>query len=650
MALLDIEDGFWALRRQLEALVGRRLADTVLQQAGANGGASFARNFIGRPPATDCAQVLRDCIAAYQAAGFGRFEVEVLAWPLGRAIVHGADTFEAWMVRQHGQTTSDPVCAYTAGVLVGFVNVLSERHDVVCVERACQAQGEETCLFELIPADQATGATVVSFDPDPSLSHQLNLLEILFDRMPMGIAIFDRELKLRRCNPTWAAFIGSYTKTQVSQVAPGVNIFDLEPGTEQTLMPLFEHVFAGETVRQEAIRLETGGIVSYWDVVLTPLFEDGQVVGILDVSIDATQRMEAFHALKESEANFRSFLENATHFAIYRLAIDPDNPYGGKVLMVSPSLKEIVGMDDPYRFESWFENIHPDDVDRVIAANQRSVALGETYDQPVRVYHPQKEAWIWLHTISSPVFDSSGRPTYVNGIVLDITRQKLAEEQLAQQEKERIRGEQEARLAERNRLARELHDAVTQTLFSSSLIAEVLPKLWERNPDEGRRRSEELRQLTRGALAEMRTLLLELRPSALIEADPGGLFRHLVEAFTSRTRVPAQFTSEGDRDLPPDVKVVLYRIAQEALNNVSKHAGARQVTLRLLSGPDQVELSICDDGRGFDLSAIPFEHLGLGIMQERAESIGARLSITSQIGEGTEVSVIWPARESQEIV
>ena len=100
MALLDIEAGFWGLRRQMEALVGRRLTDAVLQQAGANGGASFARAFVGQ--AGD-AQALRDYIAAYQAAGFGQFEVEVLDWPfgyaqdrpIGRVLVRAREAFEA---------------------------------------------------------------------------------------------------------------------------------------------------------------------------------------------------------------------------------------------------------------------------------------------------------------------------------------------------------------------------------------------------------------------------------------------------------------------------------------------------------------------------------------------------------------------------
>ncbi len=206
-------------------------------------------------------------------------------------------------------------------------------------------------------------------------------------------------------------------------------------------------------------------------------------------------------------------------------------------------------------------------------------------------------------------------------------------------------------MEERSRLARDLHDAVTQTLFSASLIADVLPRLWERDPDVGMSRLEEVRQLTRGALAEMRTLLLELRPTTLVEAELGDLLRQLGEATTGRARVPVKVTVEGRCTLPDEVKVALYRIAQEALNNVAKHAGANRATvgLRCTPPPDSaagggaVELRIADDGQGFDPATVPADHLGLGIMRERAEAIGAGLTIHSQAGRGTEVIAKWDA-------
>jgi PAS domain S-box-containing protein len=200
---------------------------------------------------------------------------------------------------------------------------------------------------------------------------------------------------------------------------------------------------------------------------------------------------------------------------------------------------------------------------------------------------------------------------------------------------------QSAVAVERSRLARDLHDAVTQTLFSASLIAEVLPRIWERNPQEGKRRLAELRELTRGALAEMRTLLLELRPSALVEAQLSDLLRQLGESITGRARVPVSVTVKGDCQVPVEVKVALYRIAQEAVNNVAKHAQASQATVYLNCDPDRVELAVRDNGCGFDLTDTPPDHLGLGIMRERAEDVGATLEIESQAGSGTQVRVSW---------
>lgn len=206
---------------------------------------------------------------------------------------------------------------------------------------------------------------------------------------------------------------------------------------------------------------------------------------------------------------------------------------------------------------------------------------------------------------------------------------------------------QVAVLEERHRLSRELHDAVTQTLFSASLIGEVLPRLWERDPDEARQRLEDLRKMTRGALAEMRTLLLELRPAVLAETELSDLLRQLAEAIAGRTRVTVTVAVEGQCSPPPDVKVALYRIAQEALNNMAKHAGAGRATigLRCVEIAEEqekgVELRISDDGRGFDPARVSSDHLGLGIMRERAEAIGAALTIDSAIGRGTQVTVVW---------
>jgi signal transduction histidine kinase len=201
---------------------------------------------------------------------------------------------------------------------------------------------------------------------------------------------------------------------------------------------------------------------------------------------------------------------------------------------------------------------------------------------------------------------------------------------------------------ERSRLARELHDAVTQTLFSASLIAEVLPRMWETDPERARGQLEEVRLLTRGALAEMRSLLMELRPEALAKAKIDDLLQQLGRAVTGRTGIPVTVTVEGDWSYPTRVQIALYRIAQEALNNVAKHAEAEHVDVRLLCGMDEVALSIVDDGRGFDKVDIPPDRHGVGIMHERAAGIGAQLEIESRLGQGTSVSVTWTSDRTME--
>jgi signal transduction histidine kinase len=174
---------------------------------------------------------------------------------------------------------------------------------------------------------------------------------------------------------------------------------------------------------------------------------------------------------------------------------------------------------------------------------------------------------------------------------------------------------------------------------------------------------QELRGLCRGALAEMRTLLLELRPARLVETRLDDLLRQLGEAASGREGIPVTVQVEGQAaglpPLPPDVHIALYRITQEALNNVVKHARAHQVTVRLRytaptptppptlgEGPGEgaglsVLLSISDDGRGFDPAQVPHDRLGLGNMQERAQAIGAHLTIESQLGHGTQITVLW---------
>ena len=205
-----------------------------------------------------------------------------------------------------------------------------------------------------------------------------------------------------------------------------------------------------------------------------------------------------------------------------------------------------------------------------------------------------------------------------------------------------------AAAAERERL-RDLHDAVTQTLFSASIFADMLPVQMGREPAQAMKNLEKLSQLIRSTLAEMRTLLMELRPAALVAGDLQQLVGGLLQAAMARARVQFSYTTHGDAGiaLPPEVQVGVYRIVQETLNNVVKHSGATACEVDLWHRPDGVEIAIRDNGRGFDPEAVAPGHMGLAIIRERARAIGAELSIESRPNEGAAMRLVWPGREGE---
>jgi signal transduction histidine kinase len=201
-----------------------------------------------------------------------------------------------------------------------------------------------------------------------------------------------------------------------------------------------------------------------------------------------------------------------------------------------------------------------------------------------------------------------------------------------------------AALQERQRIASELHDSVTQTIYSVSIMAQTVPRLLrEEKLGAAVRNANQIRLTTLGALAQMRTLLFELRPAALAEARLGVLLQQLGDAFTGQTHVPVDLVVRGDGQPTVDVKIAFYRIAQEAFNNIAKHAQATQVAATLRSAPDTLEMTIVDDGSGFDVTSNHPGSMGLRIMGERAAEIGAELQLESQPGGGTTVTIMWKA-------
>ena len=202
-----------------------------------------------------------------------------------------------------------------------------------------------------------------------------------------------------------------------------------------------------------------------------------------------------------------------------------------------------------------------------------------------------------------------------------------------------------AMMEERQRLARDLHDSVTQTLFAIAMTTQAIMKQWKQDPHGVGESLEELQDLSQGALAEIRTLLLELRPSALLEADLGDLVRQLCTTLKGRSRLRVNFSSQGKANITPEAQVAFFRIAQESLNNIIKHSRAKKADVYLSRQTGRVELLIQDDGIGFNPQNVPPSHLGLKIMQERASDANITLSITSTPKTGTQVLAVWAQKE-----
>jgi signal transduction histidine kinase len=210
----------------------------------------------------------------------------------------------------------------------------------------------------------------------------------------------------------------------------------------------------------------------------------------------------------------------------------------------------------------------------------------------------------------------------------------------------RTRAEQSAIAEERGRLARELHDSVTQSLYSLTLLAEAGKRTAVGGQLESTSRYlDRLGVIGQQALREMRLLVYQLRPLALEEEGLVGALQQRLDAVERRAGVEARLLVEGELQLLPPVEEALYRVAQEALNNALKHGRPTSVEVTILSEDGRVELSVHDNGSGFDVAQLPDEGgLGLISMRERMERIGGELEVHSAPGRGTVVRVAISVR------
>lgn len=195
-------------------------------------------------------------------------------------------------------------------------------------------------------------------------------------------------------------------------------------------------------------------------------------------------------------------------------------------------------------------------------------------------------------------------------------------------------------LRERQRMAQELHDSVNQDLFAASTYADLLPKAIHKKPQLVAQYAHDISKLIRGAVDQMRMILIELHPDSLTTTGLEVLIQQLCNVFSRQTELSLNLNSSNSKIiLEEKVQIAIYRIAQEALHNISKHAQATQINVTLRLSKEELFLMIEDNGLGFNQEAISDLQFGISGMCERAQSINANLQIDSKIGAGTKITL-----------
>jgi signal transduction histidine kinase len=523
-----------------------------------------------------------------------------------------------------------------------------------------------------MPAEQVIEPVQVS---EASLDAQL--LALFFDRAPMGVAVFGTDMRLQRCNKTWTAFYAHYMNAPADYTAPGRHVFDLMPGNEDNIVPLFEAALAGRVLRQAAHRIAVDDLETYWDVVFAPLFADGEVVGVVDIVTDATDRVLAFRSLENRISAF-------THIAA---GMTVDQPLEATLREVIAAVKRTTAAV-ACSIVSWAD---PEVGGPVAYVDE---TLGDGYDEAVSAVWQQRRAEVAaagelprLKVLRGFRRDALADARYAalhelwrdgdwdDLVVVPLTSQShgfgelhvylpaghhlgeddeayltaLADQAAVAVQNATLFGaaSQHATLLERQRLSRELHDSVSQALFSMTLHARAAERhfaaagLAADSPAAAE--VAKLRELTAGALAEMRALIFELRPGALADEGFAAALSKQAAAMAAREQIPVEVTAPAERvTLTPAVEEHLYRLALEALHNALKHADATHLRVTIAADDSSVTVVVDDNGVGFDPTVPHPGHLGLETMRDRAAACGGTLRIDSAPTMGTRVTVVVP--------
>ncbi len=412
--------------------------------------------------------------------------------------------------------------------------------------------------------------------------------------------------------------VGRHFRDIVRTATPG------EPGTR------FRELAAGRpdiTTRMEL--LDKSGVFRPFEVTASAMQVDGEFTGVHGSARDVRERERLERELRDSEERYRYLVQSSPD-----LVWMTDDE--GRFTFVSDQAEQILGWEPLELLGRAFADLTPASGRRGALARFRWLQRRPTQVHRSRLNVLARDGRELAMEITGIGMVQDGRFLGAHGAARDVSERDRLEKGMRRQAAELASSE------ERAHLARELHDSVTQALFSMTLLSRSIELLLDKDPAQVPEKLASLRELQRDALAEMRALIFELRPGNIEEHGLIQALRTHSASLAGRIGLPVVVEADLPDRPPLDVEESLYRIAQEALHNVVKHAGARQVRLEVGRVAEGVSLRVVDDGRGFDPSAVPDGHLGLTGMRSRAERLGGRLTVTSEIGHGTTVEVIVP--------
>ena len=329
----------------------------------------------------------------------------------------------------------------------------------------------------------------------------------------------------------------------------------------------------------------------------------------------------------------------------------PDEPSTN--LYTSPQVVELLGFSvDEWRSDPdlWQRQLHDDDRERVRKAHRISNERGERFVEEYR-FTTKDGREVWIRDEAVPVRGDDGTLLYWRGVMLDITERKEAEEKLRwsldvlrrtlQQRRELAARLETAQEEERRRIAADIHDDPIQVLSAVDMRLQMLAQ------DPSHATSAEIASIEhdmRAAIERLRNLLFELRPAALERDGLAAALRLYIHHTARTTGWTGDLHDALEREPSPDARVLLYRIAQEAVINARKHASAGHVSIALATAGEGVTMRVTDDGVGFepDLASPRPGHLGLSTIVERAELAGGWARVNSAPGRGTTIECWLP--------